>query len=62
MIARNMLLDQAAYGLEIIELCLRFGCGLQHSLSNGKRNNDLIRPQRALTHICSRKMRKLERL
>ena len=62
LIARNVLLDQAAYGLEVFELSLRFGCWLQHSLSNGKRNNDLIRQQRAVTHICSGKMRKLERL
>ena len=58
--ARDVLLDQAAYGLEVLEFSLRWSQWLQHSLSNGWRNNDLRCQRRVLLHIFSGKMRKLE--
>src|ERR1700722_6278424 len=58
--ARDVLLDQAAYGLEVLECSLRWSQWLQHSLSNGWRNNDLRCQRRVLLHIFSGKMRKLE--
>jgi len=61
LVVRDMLLDQAAYGLEVYEFSLRWDCWLQHSLSNGRRNNDLTRHLRVLMHIFSGKMRKLKR-